>query len=102
STFAVDSRLERRAVSCPSAIAFHVFQMGGAQNFAIVVASGVRFVLVSCPRLWTSLMAAAQSAPFRAGGGGSRNWGSLMLTTKGATVPQLVNTGVGWLGGVVW
>ena len=40
-----------RVIAWPSAISFHVFQIGGAQNLAIVVSSGVRVALVSCPKV---------------------------------------------------
>src|ERR1700736_813873 len=85
--FAVFSRSVWRAVACPAAISFQVFQIGGAQNLATVVWSAVRVVLVSRPRLCTSLMAVAQAVLFSAGGGGGRNW-SPLFRTNGVVVPQ--------------
>ena len=49
------------------------FQIGAAQNFAWVVSSAVRVVLESCPRLLTSLSAAAYASLDSAGGGSGRN-----------------------------
>ena len=73
-TWAACSRLELWPTTWPSVISFHVFQIGGAQNWAIVVSLAVRVVLVSSPRLWTSLIAAAHLGLVSAGGGGGRNW----------------------------
>src|SRR5579862_3897208 len=101
STLAVCSRSACRAVTWPSAISFHVVQIGGAQNFASLVWSAVRAVLVSWPRAWTSLIAWAHAVLVRAGGGPGRNW-SPRLRTNGVTLPQLVKTGAGKLGGVSW
>ena len=64
------SRLVLWAITWLPAMAFQVFQMGGAQNVAMVVWSAVRVTLVSSPRLCTSLIAAAHSGLERGGGGG--------------------------------
>jgi hypothetical protein len=56
---AVCSRFVRWAWTAPSAIAFQVFQIGGAQNLPIKVSSSVRVLLLSRPRLFTSFRAVA-------------------------------------------
>src|SRR5207245_10208883 len=72
-----------------AAISFQVFQIGPAQNLPITVCSGVRVVLVFCPRLFTSLMACAYAWLVNAGGGPGRNCAAL-FSTKGVTLPQVV------------
>src|SRR6266705_3412717 len=84
-----------------SAISFQRFQGGPAQNFAITVWSGVRVVLLFCPRLFTSLRACAYAWLVTAGGGPGRNCAAL-FSTKGVTFLQLVKTGAANFGGVSW
>ncbi len=80
-------------------MAFQVFQIGGAQNLPISVCSAVRVVLLSWPRLFTSLRARAYAALASAGGGAGRSWAP-SRSTKGVTLPQSPKTGDGKLGGV--
>src|SRR5260221_5017394 len=96
---AVDSRFVWCASASFSAISFQVFQIGPPQNFPITVCSAVRVVLVFWPRLFTSLMACAYAWLVKAGGGPGRNCVAL-LSTKGVTLPQVVNTGAANFGGV--
>src|SRR5579864_5072167 len=96
---ALVSRFEWCALTARSAISFHVFQIGGAQNLAASVWSAVRVVLVFCPRLFTSFRALAYAAPVTSGGGADRNWDALSIT-NGVTLDQRVKTGAGKLGGV--
>src|SRR5512146_2877108 len=86
---AVRSRFVWWAIAASSAIAFQVFQIGGAQNLPTTVSSAVLIVLVSWPRLLTSLSARAYASLVRAGGGAGRNW-SPLRSTNGITWPQLV------------
>ena len=55
-------------------MAFQVFQIGGAQNLPITVCSAVRPVLLSWPRLFTSLRARAYAGLVSADSGAGRNW----------------------------
>src|SRR5579864_25003 len=80
------SRLVWWVITSLSAMAFQVFQMGGAQNLAMVVWSAVRVTLMSWPRLCTWLMAAAHAGLDKAGGGGGRNW-LPVSSTQGVTSP---------------
>src|SRR5712671_5377282 len=75
-----------------SAISFHVFQIGPAQNLAVKVWSAVREVLVFWPRLLTSFRAFAKAALVTEGGASGRNCDALSRT-KGWTFAQPVNTG---------
>src|SRR5260221_11413599 len=96
---AVVSRFVWCASAAFSAISFQVFQIGGAQNFAITVWSAVRVVLVSWPRLSTSFRASPYAALVNAGGAFGRNCAA-SSSTKVVTLPQVVKTGAGKLGGV--
>src|SRR4051794_23999183 len=79
---------------------FQVVHTGAElQNFPATVSSGVRVVLVSRPRVFTSSSAVAYAALVTAGGCGGRNcWAR--WSTKGDTEPQAVNIGAGNFGGV--
>src|SRR4051812_15642961 len=79
---------------------FQVFHTGAElQNLPATVWSGVRVVLVSRPRLFTSLSAVVYAALVTAGGcWGRTSWAR--CSTKGVTEPQVVNIGAGNFGGV--
>src|SRR3978361_1061324 len=92
-------------VACRSSVSccvtwFQVIQMGVLlQNLPATVSSAVRVVLVSRPRLRTSSSAVAHGALLTGGGAAGRNCCPL-LSTNGATDPQVWYIGVGNLGGV--
>src|SRR5712691_7368421 len=89
---AVVSRFAWCATAALSAISFHVFQIGPAQNLAATVSSAVRVMLVFWPRLLTSFSAVAYAAVVTAGGASGRNCDALSRT-NGFTFAQPVNTG---------
>src|SRR5260370_8414525 len=88
----VVSRFVWCATAALSAISFHVFQIGPAQNFAATVSSAVRVVLVFWPRLLTSFSAVAYAAEVTAGGASGRNCDALSRTNA-FTFPPPVQTG---------
>src|SRR5947209_5053388 len=81
-----------------SAISFQVIQIGPGQNLAIAVCSAVRVVVLTAPRLFTSLVDCAYAALLRAGGAAGRNWFAAPRT-KGVTPAQWVNPAAGTYGG---
>src|ERR1700686_3806004 len=94
----VVSRFALWASAALSAISFHVFQIGPAQNFAATVSSAVRVVLVFWPRLLTSLRAVAYAELVTAGGASGRNCEALSRT-NGLTLAHPVKTGAANAGG---